>query len=156
MTTPSVPESRAYRHQACGEETVISGDGFEVISNPLGDMSRTWCTKCNAFFPVSDYTWADSGEKITDYWARHSTRATQLERFLCSRAFLLIAVAVGFLAGCIGGYVLFRNADLLVKVLMVPFVGGVGVFAAAALHVSVICKLITRRVCGLSDTRVLT
>jgi hypothetical protein len=153
--TPAVPESRAYRHVQCGQETVISGQPFEVASNPLSDMTRTWCTTCNAFFPVTDYAWSDTGEKISDYYARHSARATALDRFLCSKRFMMICAATGFLLGAIGGYVLFRNQAVLIQVLMVPFIGGLGVFAACALYLA-LGKPIVKRVCGVSDTRVLT
>lgn len=41
------------------------------------------------------------------------------------------------------------------QIFMVPFVGGLGVFAACAAYVG-LGNLITKRVCGVSDTRVLT
>ena len=155
MTTTAVPESRVYRHLQCGNETVISGQAFEVASNPLSDMTRTWCNHCNAFFPVTEYQWSDTGETISDYYARHSARATGLERFLCSKKFMVFCAIVGLLLGAVGGYLLFRDQQLWLQIFMVPFVGGVGVFIACSLFVT-LGKPITRRVCGVSDTRVLT
>ena len=155
MTSPAVPESRVYQHLQCGTQTVISGQAFEVASNPLSDMTRTWCNQCNAFFPVADYEWSDTGEKISDYYARHSARATALERFLCSKRFMIICAVAGFILGAVGGYFLFRNQRLWLQILMVPFVGGVGTFIAAAIYL-MLGKPITKRVCGVSDTRVLT
>jgi hypothetical protein len=155
MTPPAVPESRVYRHLQCGADTVISGQAFEVASNPLADMTRTWCNTCSAFFPVSDYQWSDTGEKISDYYARHSAGATKRDRFLCSKKFMVICAAIGFVLGAAGGYFLFRDEELWLKIFMVPFVGGVGVFIACALYLQ-IGKPIVRRVCGVSDTRVLT
>jgi len=156
MTEQQVPESRVYRHHACGMDTVISGQPFEIISNPLGDMSRTWCNTCNSFFPMTDYSWSDSGEKITDYWARHSSRASKLERFLCSRAFLIMTAVAGLIIGLVLGYLMFHAKGGVVGVLLIGFIGFVGVFVAVALNLSVMAKTITRRVCGVSDTRVLT
>jgi hypothetical protein len=155
MTPPPIPESRVYRHLQCGTDTVISGQAFEVASNPLSDMTRTWCTNCNAFFPVSDYEWPDTGEKISDYYSRHSARASQLERFLCSKKFMIICAIAGFILGAVAGYFLFRNQALWLQVLMVLFVGGLGVFGACAIYLS-LGKPIVKRVCGVSDTRVLT
>jgi hypothetical protein len=155
MAPSPIPESRAYRHAQCGTETVISGQAFEVASNPLSDMTRTWCNSCNAFFPVSDYAWSDTGEKISDYYARHSARASKIERFLCSKKFLIVCAVAGFLLGAVGGYLLFRDEALWLKVLMVPFIGGLGTFAACAIYLA-IGKPIVKRVCGVSDTRVLT
>jgi hypothetical protein len=136
----------------CGTETVISGQAFEVASNPLSDMTRTWCMQCNAFFPLTDYEWADTGEKISDYYARHSAWATKLERFLCSKKFMIVCAVIGFLVGLVGGYFLFRNQQLWLQIFMVPFVGGIGIFIACALFVA-LGKPITKRVCGVSDTR---
>jgi hypothetical protein len=155
MSTPAIPESRAYRHLQCGTETVISGQSFEVASNPLSDMTRTWCTQCNAFFPVTDYQWSDTGEKISDYYVRHSARATSLDRFLCSKKFMIVCAITGFILGAIGGFFLFRNQKVFLQVLMVPFIGGLGLFIACAIYLA-IGKPITKRVCGVSDTRVLT
>jgi hypothetical protein len=155
MSSAAIPESRVYRHLQCGGETVISGQAFEVASNPMSDMTRTWCNQCNAFFPVTDYQWSDTGEKISDYYLRHSARATNVERFLCSKKFMIICAIAGFILGAVGGYLLFRNNPLWLQIFMVPFVGGLGVLAACALYLQ-LGKPITRRVCGVSDTRVLT
>lgn len=153
MTNELVPESRAYRHTKCGAETVVSGDAFSVVSNPLADMTRTWCTPCNAFFPVSEYVWADTDEKIVDYYERHSTKATAVDRFLCSKVFLIVSVVFGALVGIAIGYVLMRNGGWGQRLLVAAVLAFVGVFAAAALHVSVISKVIVKRVCGVADTR---
>jgi hypothetical protein len=155
MTPPTIPESRVYRHLQCGTETVISGDAFEVASNPLSDMTRTWCNQCNAFFPISDYQWSDTGEKISDYYARHSARATALERFLCSKKFMIVCAVTGLIVGTPAGYFLLRNQRLWLQIFMVPFIGGLGVFGACAIYLA-LAKPIARRVCCVSDTRLLT
>ena len=155
MTNEQVPESRAYRHSKCGAETVVSGESFSAVSNPLADMTRTWCTSCNAFFPVSEYVWDDTGEKLVDYYNRHSTRATAFDRFLCSRLFLIVSVVIGALVGVAVGYALTRNGALGQRLLASGFLAFVGIFAAAALNVSVISKVIVKRVCGVADTRTL-
>jgi hypothetical protein len=153
MTSP-IPEARAYRHLQCGADTVVSGQSFEVASNPLSDMTRTWCIQCNAFFPVSDFAWSDTGEKISDYYSRHSARASPSQRFLCSKKFMIVCAVAGLILGGVAGYFLFRSQALWLQVFMVPFVGGLGVFGACAIYVE-LGKLIVKRVCGVSDTRVL-
>jgi hypothetical protein len=57
--------------------------------------------------------------------------------------------------GGVGGYLLFRDNDLWLRILMVLFVGAVGAFVACAIFVQ-LSKAITKRVCGVGDTRVLT
>ncbi|MGI8979310.1 MAG: hypothetical protein ACR2FY_08800 [Pirellulaceae bacterium] len=118
-------------------------------------MTRTWCTPCNAFFPVSEYVWADSGEKIVDYYSRHSAKATALDRFLCSKVFLIASVVVGGLVGLAVGYALMRNGAWGQRLLVCGVLAFLGVFAAAALNVSVISKVMVKRVCGVADTRTL-
>lgn len=155
MNPPEIPESRLYRHHKCGKETVVSGQAFAALSDPLSDMSRTWCNTCYAFFPLAEYEWSDSGEKITDYYIRHGARATRLERFLCSRMFLTISLVFGLIAGAIAGYMQFRDKGGLLMIVMTVFVGGVGVIVFGSLKEFFLAKLILRRVCGVSDTRLL-
>jgi hypothetical protein len=155
MTEPTIPESRVYRHAQCGTETVISGQAFEVASNPMSDMTRTWCNQCSAFFPITEYEWSDTGEKISDYYARHSARATGFERFLCSKKFMIVCAVAGLVLGAVAGYFLVRNQALLLQIVMIPFLGGLGVFGACAIYLA-LGKPITKRVCGVSDTRQLT
>jgi hypothetical protein len=155
MTNETVPESRTYKHTKCGQETVVSDESFSVVSNPLSDMTRTWCSPCNSFFPVSEYEWADTGERIVDYYARHSAKATAFDRFLCSRTFLILSVVLGLLVGAAVGYMLVRNGGLGQKILVSGFLGVVGVVIAAAVNVSVISKVIAKRVFGVADTRLL-
>jgi hypothetical protein len=155
MNSPQIPESRPYRHRNCNEETVVSGQHFEVLSDPLSGMTRTWCNTCNDFFPLADFEWSDTSERITDYCSRHSARATRLERFLSSRMFLTISLIFGFLAGAIGGFVLFRAKGGVLLIVMTVFVGVIGVIVFGSLKEFFLGKLIVRRVCGVSDTRML-
>lgn len=150
-----IPESRDYRHIKCRSVTTISGQSFEVMSNPLSDMAQTWCSECESFFPLTDYEWADTDEPVMDYYARHGAKATPLQRFLCSRKNMIIMAGLGFLLGGIGGYALFRNDALWLKLFMVPFCGGLGAFGGLAFYVSGLCNPITKSVCGVKDTRVL-
>ena len=88
-------------------------------------------------------------------YERHSTQATALDRFLCSKAFLIVSVLVSAAVGIAIGYVLTRNGGWGQQLRAGGFLAFVGVFAAAALNVSVISKVIVKRVCGVSDTRAL-
>ncbi len=155
MNAAEIPESRSYRHQKCQTETLVSGEAFAALSDPLSDMSRTWCSVCNDFFPLADFEWSDTGERITDYYSRHSARATGLERFLCSRKFLVISALVGFLVGAIAGFMLFRDRGGVVMIFMTVFVGVVGVIVFGSLKEFALGKVIVRRVCGVKDTRML-
>ncbi len=155
MTTAPVPESRVYRHLKCGEETTVSGDAFEFASNPFSNMWRTWCVKCNGFCPVAEFEWSDSREKITDYYARHSSRATPFQRLLCSRSIGIIGIIIGLVLGLVTGNFLFVNQAQGTRILLTLFAGFVGIMICVMSQME-LRKLIARRVCGVSDSRLLT
>jgi hypothetical protein len=152
MNTSPVPESRTYVHEKCQGLTEVRENSFEEMSNPLSDVPRTWCTVCDGFGPVAEFAWADTGEKITDYRARHSARATSLERIFCSRVVWFATLAVALIAGMAGGFVLFANSGWLMKVVMIPFTGFVCVILIGAAMIES-TKTILWRVCGFRETR---
>jgi hypothetical protein len=154
MTNPPIPESRAYIHEKCQGLTEVRENSFEELSNPLSDVPRTWCTVCDAFGPVSEFAWADTGEKLTDYRARHSARATSVERIFCSRVVWLGTLGVGFIGGIVGGFLLFANSPWLMKLLMIPFTGVVCLILVGAIMIES-TKTILWRVCGVRETRLL-
>jgi hypothetical protein len=149
-----VPESRIYVHEKCQAPTEVRENSFEEMSNPLSDVPRTWCTACNAFGPISEFAWADTGEKITDYRARHSARATSVERFFCSRVVWFGMLAVAFITGVVGGVFLFATSGLLLKIIMIPFTGFMCVLLVGAAMIES-TKLVLWRVCGFKETRLL-
>jgi hypothetical protein len=153
MTEGIVPQFRAYRHSRCQQETMVAGQSFEVVSNPMSSMERTFCTPCGAMFPIDEFAWADTGETISDYYARHTSRATPLQRFLCSKTFMVAVIATAAIAASAGCSLLVANKDLFTRILMAT--GGlmIGAFIGMAIFVSGFANPIKRRVCGVSDTR---
>ncbi len=153
MTEQPVPESRTYRHVKCGNETLVGGQPFEVVSNPMSSMEQTQCANCGAMFPIAEFEWSDTGEKISDYYARHSTNATDLQRFLCSKKFMVALIVLCVVLTEIGIWFLLRNGDR--TVLIVCLVGGVmiGGIIGMAVFVSGFADPLKRKVCGVSDTR---
>jgi len=155
MSDLSVPQTRDYRHLKCNGETTVGDNAFQNMSNPMAEMTRTWCVHCNGYFPVAEFVWLDTNESLPDYYARHSVKATPLQRFLCSRKVMLLLAATGLVLGATGGYLLVRNGTFAQKAMLVAVGGLGGMFIGAALYVSAICEPITRRVCGVKDTRML-
>lgn len=155
MTEEAVPESRAYRHVTCGNETVVGGQPFEVVSNPMSSMEQTQCSSCDGMFPISDFEWSDTGEKISDYYARHSQSATDLQRFLCSKRFMVAIIVACIIATEIGVYLLLANQGTFV--LIFCLVGGlmIGAMIGMAVFISGFANPIKSKVCGVSDTRTL-
>ena len=155
MSEQTVPESRAYRHLQCGQDTEVSGQAFEVVSNPMSSMERTQCSACGAMFPISEFAWSDTGEKLSDYYARHTKNATPTQRFLCSKTFMVALIAgVAILTAAAISWLVW---DMNWLARLICFVGGLGVGAiiGGALFLEGFDKPIRRKVCGVSDTRLL-
>ena len=120
MSADAIPESRAYRHLKCRQETVVSGQPFEVVSNPMSSMERTMCSTCGAMFPIAEFAWADTGETLADYYARHTRSATPAQRFLCSKTFMVALIATCAIAAAIAVYVFVAPNDWLTLRLETP------------------------------------
>lgn len=155
-TESSIPESRTYRHQACGAETTVSGQSFETVSNPMSSMEQTFCSECNAMFGISEYEWVDTGETIADYYARYSKDATPTQQFLTSKKFMLLTILLIAVPAAAGSYGLMAGDSWFARIFGV--IGGlvIGAFIGMVIFVEVFAKPITRNVCGVSDTRQLT
>jgi len=153
MADGPIPQFRVYRHSRCEQETVVAGQSFEVVSNPMSSMERTFCTPCGAMFPIGEFAWADTGETLSDYYARYTTRVTPLQRFLCSKTFMVAVIVTAAIATSAGTYWLVANKDLFTRILMAA--GGImiGAFVGMAIFVSGFADPIKRRVCGVADTR---
>jgi hypothetical protein len=153
MAQTNVPFSRTYVHSQCGLETTVSGQAFEVVSNPMSSMEQTQCSICGKMDPITEFTWADTGETLSDYYARHTQNASDFQRLLCSKKFMvgLISLAAAFCA--FGTYLLVANDNLSTRLICVA--GGlmIGAFIGMAIFISGIANPITRKVCGVKDTR---
>ncbi|MBL8817226.1 MAG: hypothetical protein JNL58_14460 [Planctomyces sp.] len=149
------PESRAYRHRGCGTETVVSGQPFATVSNPMSSMTRTFCSGCSAMFEITEYEWSDTGETIAEYYARHSKNATSRQRFLTSKKFMILVIAMMAAPAAIGASFLLANSSPLARVFGI--IGGlvIGAFIGMVIFVELFDKPISRKVCGVSDTRLL-
>ncbi|QDU36128.1 hypothetical protein Mal4_04110 [Maioricimonas rarisocia] len=156
MNDQPVREERAYRHVTCGNETLVGGQSFEVVSNPMSGMERTMCSSCNAMFPISEFEWSDTGESLPDYYARHSQNATDMQKLLCSKKFMVAVILFFVVLTEIGIY--FLLADEEFAVLAFCLVGGlmIGGIIGMSVFISGFADPIKKKVCGVSDTRLLT
>jgi hypothetical protein len=59
--------SRDYIHSVCKGVTTVSGDDYVMIECPFRRVTHTYCTGCNQTVPLSEVTWVDSGQRISDY-----------------------------------------------------------------------------------------
>jgi hypothetical protein len=68
-TFPRVPEGRVYIHSRCGSGTEISGFDFIRLCTP-GGRTPTICATCRKAFPLEEFVWEDTGERVTEYLDR--------------------------------------------------------------------------------------
>ena len=121
----------------------------------MSSMTQTFCSGCNAMFNITEYEWSDTGETIAEYYARHSKTATSLQRLLTSKKFMVLLIALFALLTAIGGYCLLLDNSVLARVFGI--VGGlvIGAFIGMSIFVELVDKPISRKVCGVLDTRLL-
>jgi hypothetical protein len=150
-----VPESRSYTHLSCRAETVVSGPEFRAMSDPLADMTRTWCCECEDFFGVDQFAWSDTGEVIAQYYVRHARLATPTDRMLASRTGLLAVAGAGLLLGICLGVVVGWLTGFLVGLIGAVVLGLAGAVGGAMLHTMVLAPRVLQRICGVNDSRLL-
>ena len=122
--------SREYVHTQCGGETTVDGPEFAALADPLAKMTSTYCAECEEVFPVSQFVWADTRERISDYYAHYQKQASGLQQFLASRGGMFTLAGVMFVAGL---------ALTLVLGIVLGLIAGVaGAIVAIVLHVMVI------------------
>lgn len=137
--------SRDYVHTQCGGETTIDGPEYAALADPLSKMTSTYCAECEDVFPVSDFKWADTRERISDYYAHYQKQASGLQQFLASRGGMFTLAGVAFAAGL---------SLILVLGAVLGLVAAVaGAIIAIVFHVMVIGPMILRQVLGTNDPR---
>jgi hypothetical protein len=133
-----IPTSRVYIHQRCGQPTEVSGPEFSALANPLAEMERTYCSSCQQYDPIDQFSWADTGEPLNVYYqkylqampadARRATARRNLLRYLIGAATVGLAISivvtllfVQLLSSLIGILL-----GLLAALLLIPLLGLLG------------------------------
>ena len=121
----------------------------------MSSMEQTVCSNCGGMYPISEFSWADTGETISAYYARHTTDASDVQRFLCSKRLMVVVIGIAAIVTACGCYALVANDDLVTRLICVA--GGlmIGAMIGMAIFVLGFANPIKRKVCGVSDTRVL-
>ena len=146
-------ESRDYKHLKCKTQTEISGPEFRALSDPMASMKETFCDECDGHFPINEFAWSDTNEKITDYYDRHTSKASEADRFLCSTPGLAILAAGGFCVGVVFGGIICMLIGGMAGFIIALILGLVGAVVGVVVRETVITPKILQKVCGVSDTR---
>ena len=58
------PYRDAYKHAACGTVTTMGRALSETYARDPSFYGATFCVRCNAHFPVAQFTWTADGEIV--------------------------------------------------------------------------------------------
>lgn len=95
----AIPTSRVYQHKRCGDQTVVSGNDFEALSNPFTFSTGTMCASCGKAYSLKEFIWADSGETIAGRRRRLRAAAPASQKLF---GYLLGPALFGLIGGVIG------------------------------------------------------
>jgi hypothetical protein len=147
---PAAP--RSYTHKACGEATVVNGRELLALCDPFSATVGTYCVACETHFPLKEFVWDDTRERISAARARHGAMAPGWARALlrpsgCLGFVLLLAPAA---AG--PGYAVGRALGAPGWVF--PVLAALGGAVAAVLILAVVVSpAVMRQYYGVSDWR---
>jgi hypothetical protein len=125
---------------------------FTYVSHIFYHPKQTFCASCDDYFPIQEFEWADTGECITDWYARYAVKFKGLNRILADELFVYGVIILGILVG--GGIGFFvGNAwgiwggigGMIAGVIVVGFVG----FVVGVMIKESVC----RRLLGTEDFR---
>lgn len=138
-------KERDYTHLRCGTATTIDGPEFQALADPLARMVATYCAGCEEVFPIDQFAWSDTGEKISDYYLRYQQLGSPLQIFLVSRTGMFALAGIPFVLAMIA-FLIFRNNWLI-------FAGVLSVVLVIVLHTVALGPIILKEVVGTSDSR---
>lgn len=161
VMSTDIPPSRVYIHQRCGEPTEVSGPEFSALANPLAEMERTFCSNCQQYDTIDQFSWADTGEPISVYYQRYLQAMPAVDRQATARSNLLrciigaatvglaISIVITLLLMTLLGTLFAILLGLLAALLLVPLLGLLGF---QYFEKSVV-QPILRRLFGVDDPR---
>ncbi len=149
------PTSRIYLHDRCEQPTVVSDDAFSALASPLAGVQQTYCNACKSMFAVDEFRWADTDEKLTDYYLRHASRASAIDRFIASRHSVITALVLAVLLGILTVILclVVQGEELLTSIFLGIGVGVLSLLTMGAILIFVLTPIVHRRVCKVSDPR---
>ena len=151
-----VPTSRDYVHAACEMSTEISESDFEAIADPFCPSSHTMCAECDESFPMEEFAWSDTGERIVDYYARYRAKVGTMGRLLGSRGTGIVFATIGIVGGGGLGIVAAQSIGWIGGVLVGLVCAAICGAAGLLLWDAALKPSIARAAFGVDDCRSLT
>lgn len=108
-------------------------------------MVSTYCAHCEDHFPIDQFAWTDTQEKISDYYRRYQEKASPLQNFLASRMGMFSFAGALFALGLVGALVLGNFWFIAVAVLLA--------IVGIVVHALVLAPWVLKQALGTSDAR---
>lgn len=154
-TEDDAPQSRSLTHLACGGTTPVGGEDFKALADPLNVRDSAECLRCGAAFPLAEFAWTDSRERLSDYRERYLALVPTTSRYLVGGSGCLLAALLGIGFGMVAGWALVPLIGIfwggVAAVLGIP----VGLFAAALFWGGYVHPSVYRQAFGTTDPRLL-
>jgi hypothetical protein len=113
-----------------------------IFDHPDG----THCERCHDDFPIDEFVWDDTGERLTDYYSRYAAMFKGKDRFFASEKMVFLSIALGAVIGGVAGFLMARAwgtlATIGVAVLGVMLLGFVGFVVGAAIKQRVLLRVL--------------
>ena len=148
-----VPDSRSYVHLTCRKQTVVEGPEFAALTDPLIGMQQTYCAACEQMFPVNQFAWADTQERLSDFYARYAQRASPRQRQLGSRGALLALMGLGAACGLLFGLLVGLAMGWIAGTILAIVAAIAGAIGGFFIVENLIKPGIYKSAFGVSDTR---
>ena len=142
--------SRTYSHVTCGSDTTVYDDSHVYVAQVFAHPKTTYCGGCEDYFPMGEFCWSNTQERLTDYYARYQSKYSNFEKMVCG-PFVLLAPLLGFVIGGLFGLLIF---SLLAGIVVGLILGTIGAFTCAVIAWFVqtaIMQSIDKRLLGTHD-----
>lgn len=142
--------SRTYFHVTCRADTTVHDDSHVYVAQVFAHPKTTYCCGCEDYFPMGEFCWSNTQERLTDYYARYQSKYSNFEKMVCG-PFVLLAPLLGFVIGGLFGLLIF---SLLAGIVVGLISGTIGAFTCAVIAWFVqtaIMQSIDKRLLGTHD-----
>ena len=121
--------SRTYSHLTCGSDTTAYDESHVYVAQVFAHPESTYCSGCQDNFPIEEFCWSNTRERLTDYYARYQSKYSNFGKMICNHL-VLLAPILGFVIGGLFGLLIFC---LLAGIVVGLIFGIIGAFTCAAI-----------------------
>lgn len=96
---------RIYVHANCGGETEVTARHFRGICDAYRAATRTYCVRCEDYFPLKEFSWSETDETLTSFRARMKALSPPKHRRIENVLQWLAVLAAVVVSSCVAWFV---------------------------------------------------